>query len=292
VLEFDAPWIDPDPKQVDTAAVARLVQQVWELKLDQAIILGSFHQSPLPLALLLRMAGIPHIAAASDDYAGSLLDLHHQVAGNVHEVERALSLVRGLGYRLPLGDRGTLDVRTTSLPAEVATLSNYVVVHPGASTPARAWPEERHTELVGELLRRRRHVVVTGGAHETGLAARVAAGHRGVIDLCGRTTFAELAGVLAGADAVVVANTMPAHLAAAVGTPVVSLFAPTVPADRWRPWMVQHELLGWQKAPCAGSRVRVCPIQGHPCLSRVTAVEVADALDRVARFYGWDQVTA
>jgi ADP-heptose:LPS heptosyltransferase len=64
-----------------------------------------------------------------------------------------------------------------------------------------------------------------------------------VLDLGGRTSFAELAEVLAGADAVVVGNTGPAHLAAAVGTPVVSLYAPTVPAVRWRPWQVPHELL-------------------------------------------------
>ena len=133
---------------------------------------------------------------------------------------------------------------------------------------------------------------MTGGGDERDLAARVAGGREGVVDLSGRTSFAELAGVLGEADAVVVANTGPAHLAAAMGTPVVSLFAPTVPAARWRPWMVRHELLGWQKAPCAGSRARVCPVPGHPCLTRVTATEAADALDRVARFYGWAEAAA
>ena len=49
------------------------------------------------------------------------------------------------------------------------------------------------------------------------------------------TSLAELAGVLERAACVVVGNTGPAHLAAAVGTPVVSLFAPVVPAERWAP---------------------------------------------------------
>ena len=68
-----------------------------------------------------------------------------------------------------------------------------------------------------------------------------------VAEMRGQTALAE---VLAGADAVVVGNTGPAHLAAAVGTPVVSLFAPVVPAARWRPWGVPQVLLGNQEAPC------------------------------------------
>jgi ADP-heptose:LPS heptosyltransferase len=101
-----------------------------------------------------------------------------------------------------------------------------------------------------------------------------------VTDAGGRTSLGELAGLLAGARCVVVGNTGPAHLAAAVGTPVVSLFAPTVPAVRWRPWRVPHELL-YVDVPCAGCRARVCPVEGHPCLGHVTVEEVVGAVDRL-----------
>jgi ADP-heptose:LPS heptosyltransferase len=102
-----------------------------------------------------------------------------------------------------------------------------------------------------------------------------------VLDLGGATDLADLAEVLAAADAVVVGNTGPAHLAAAVGTPVVSLFAPTVPAVRWRPWRVPHELL-FVDVPCAGCRMRECPVPGHPCLGGVTVEDVLAALERLA----------
>jgi ADP-heptose:LPS heptosyltransferase len=101
-----------------------------------------------------------------------------------------------------------------------------------------------------------------------------------VLDLGGATDFAGLAGVLAGADAAVVGNTGPAHLAAAVGTPVVSLYAPTVPAVRWRPWGVRHELLH-ADVPCAGCRARVCPVAGHPCLGGVEVADVVAAVERL-----------
>jgi ADP-heptose:LPS heptosyltransferase len=158
-----------------------------------------------------------------------------------------------------------------------------VVVHPGASAPARAWAPRRHAALVAALVAAGRRVVVTGNQRERALTALVAGPPRpGVADLGGQVDLAGLAEVLAGAEAVVVGNTGPAHLAAAVGTPVVSLFAPVVPAVRWRPWKVPHLLLGDQAAACAGSRARICPVPGHPCLDGVRVDEVVAAVDQLA----------
>jgi ADP-heptose:LPS heptosyltransferase len=276
VLVRRAEWIDPDPEPVERAAIDAFVDDLAARAFDRAIVLSSFHQSPLPLALLLRMAGVPEIAATSVDYPGSLLDVRHRIADDVHEVERSLSLVATLGYALPAGDDGALRVnRRGDEPLE----PGYVVVHPGASVPARAWAPERNAALVAALAAGGRRVVVTGGPGERDLTARVA-GDAG-LDLGGRTDFAGLADVLANADCVVVGNTGPAHLAAAVGTPVVSLFAPTVPAVRWRPWRVPHELLHVDVA-CAGCRARECPVPGHPCLGGVSVDDVVAAVGRLA----------
>jgi ADP-heptose:LPS heptosyltransferase len=276
LLVWRAPWIDPEPGPVERADVEALIARVAALRADRALIFGSFHQSPLPTALVLRLAGVPWIGATSVDYPGSLLDLRHLISDDVHEVERSLDLARAAGYELPDGDDGALQVLR---PQGEVPERPYVVVHPGASVPARAWAPERCAELVSALAAGGRRVVVTGAPAERGLTARVA-GADGV-DLGGRTTLAELADVLAGADAVVVGNTGPAHLAAAVGTPVVSLFAPTVPAVRWRPWRVPHELL-YVDVPCAGCRARVCPVEGHPCLGGVSVADALDAVERLA----------
>ncbi len=90
-----------------------------------------------------------------------------------------------------------------------------------------------------------------------------------------------LAGVLSLADVVISANTGPAHLAAAVGTPVVSLFAPVVPAERWAPYGVPVILLGDQSAPCADTRALTCPVPGHPCLDEVTGQDVVRAVHKL-----------
>jgi ADP-heptose:LPS heptosyltransferase len=155
----------------------------------------------------------------------------------------------------------------------------YVVLHPGASVPARAWPQHRCAEAVEALTAAGHRVVVTGGPGEAALTAAVA-GSTG-IDVGGATTLAEMAALLDGAAVVVVGNTGPAHLAAAVGTPVVSLFAPVVPAARWAPYGVPTVLLGDQDAPCRDTRARECPVPGHPCLTSVTADDVVAAVEKL-----------
>jgi ADP-heptose:LPS heptosyltransferase len=293
VVTFAAPWILADPAPVDGPAVDRLVATVRELAVDEAVVFTSFHQSALPLALLLRLAGVRRIAAISEDYPGSLLDVRHRVPDDLHEVERALSLAQAAGYRLPATDDNRLRVRLPDPsapggpggrrdPAPLGPLPDgYVVVHPGASVPARTWAPDRFAEAVAVLGAAGLTVVVTGTAAEADLTARVAAGHRGAVDAAGLLDLAALANVLRGAAAVVVGNTGPAHLAAAVGTPVVSVFPPTVPAVRWRPWGVPHVLLGDQGIACAGCRARCCPRPGHPCVDGIDPVAVLGAVERL-----------
>ncbi|MEU4824756.1 glycosyltransferase family 9 protein [Actinomadura sp. NPDC023710] len=277
VIEWRAPWIDPDPVPVEQADVDRLVR---ELKgFDRALVLTSFRQSPLPLALLLRLAGTPWIGGISEEYPGSLLDLRHRPDTDVPEPLRMLALVEDAGFPAPADTR--LRVRGPLPDVDHLTGGpGYVVVHPGTSVPARAWPPGHCAEAVRLLVAAGRRVVVTGDKDEKELTALVA-GEDG-LDLGGRTSLPELASVLRSGCAVVAGNTGPAHLAAAVGTPVVSLFAPTVPAARWAPFGVPLALLGDQQAPCRDTRARDCPVDGHPCLSSVGPDEVAAAVEIVA----------
>jgi len=274
-----APWIDPRPEPVRRDDVDTLVQGLAEGRYDRAVVFTSFHQSALPTALMLRMAGIPWVGAISEDYPGSLLDLRHRCVDDQPEPERALDLARACGAELPAGDDGRLAVRAEVLDGPRG-VERYVALHPGTSVPARAWPADRFRETCRLLGEDGHRVVVTGAPEETELTAYVASEHG--IDRGGATEVGELARVFAGADVVVVGNTGPAHLAAAVGTPVVSLFAPTVPAVRWAPYGVPMVLLGNQDAPCRGSRATTCPVPGHPCLESVAPRDVAAAVTALA----------
>ena len=278
VVSFEAAWIAALPQPVAYDATLGFVAGIRARAFDRAVIFTSFHQSPLPMALLLRLAGVPWIAAICEEYPGSLLDVRRRdVPDDIHEVERALLLAAAAGYALPPRDDRRLRMRTAPAPP-IETGEPYVVVHPGSTVPARAWTPSAYRELVRVLAQRGERVVVTGGANERQLCAMVA--EDDAIDLAGRTDFATLGAVIAGARAIVVGNTGAAHVAAAVGTPVVSLFAPTIPAVRFRPWMVEHVLLGDQEISCRGCRAVVCPRGDQACLAGVTAGDVVDALER------------
>jgi ADP-heptose:LPS heptosyltransferase len=286
VLVHDAPWVGFDAPPVRRGSTDALLSSLAARRFDRALVLASHHQSPLPAALLLKLAGIPWIAADSEHYPGTLLDLRHQRAPHRHEARAALDLAEAAGFALPPGDEGRLLLTPLPDTAPLTGAAPYVVVHPGAAVPARAWSPARAARAVTALEDAGHRVVVTGRPSEKELTALVVGGT--ALDLGGRTTFSELAGVLAAADVVVTGNTGPSHLASAVGTPVVCLFAPVVPAERWAPYRVPHRLLGRQDAPCRGSRARVCPVTGHPCLDSVTDAEVLAAVDALLAAGGTD----
>ena len=281
VLVWRCPWIDPDPMPVDRTDVLALVDVLAHRHFDRALVLTSFHQSALPTALALRLAGVPWVGAISEDYPGSLLDLRHRVDDLLPEAERALSVAEAAGFTLPAGDDGALGVRRP-LPevSDLLPAPAPVVLHPGTSVPARAWPPERYADVARLLTESGHAVVVTGGPSERMLTRHVA-GDTDACDLGGRTTLPELAAVLDAAAVVVVGNTGPAHLAAAVGTPVVSLFAPTVRHEQWAPYRVRTALLGDQEAVCRDTRVTRCPFPGHPCLTSVGPEEVLHAVEQL-----------
>jgi ADP-heptose:LPS heptosyltransferase len=289
VVEWQAPWVDFDSPELTADHVAALVKQLRDLAPDRVLIFTSFHQSPLPLALVCRMAAVPWVGAISVDYPGTLLDLRHHVEPGVPEPVRALSLARAAGFDLPSGDDGALRVRETPrLPAPLTELIGpepFVVFHPGAAVPARRPTASRSAGMVRALRAGGHRVVVTGDERERDLTSAVAGDV--ALDLGGHTTLETLGSVFAQADVVVVPNTGPAHLAAAVGAAIVSLFAPVVPASQWSPYTRNVIRLGDQNAPCRQTRARNCPVPGHPCLDGITDTELVDAVDRLGGRQRW-----
>ncbi len=276
VIEYEAPWVVFDPHPVRPEPVNELVRSVQRGRFDGALILTSFHQSPLPLALLLRLAGVGWIGAISEDYPGSLLDLRLRPPGDIPEPERNLYVTREAGFPPDeLSSRLAVRRPLPDVRREVG-VEPYVVFHPGAAVPARRPTAEHSRTIVAALVAAGHRVVVTGDRAESTLTGYVGADL--ALDLGGRLSLPQLAAVLDGASVVVAPNTGPAHLAAAVGTPVVSLFAPVVPAARWAPHGVPRVVLGDQNAECRESRATTCPVPGHPCLNAVSPDEVCAAV--------------
>jgi hypothetical protein len=136
VLTYPAEWIDPNLRSVIRPEVMALVARLAELHMDAALILTSIDQSPLPMALP-RLADVPRIGAISTGCASSLPDVRHPVHDDLHEVDAPLALAAAMGFHLPPGDAGRLQVtRRGHLPPDALALTPYIAVPPGASAPA------------------------------------------------------------------------------------------------------------------------------------------------------------
>lgn len=260
VLTRSLPWIAADPAPVCPSDMDGLVRELADLRIDEAVIFTSFHQSPLPTALLLRWAGVRRVSAISEDYPGSLLDVRHRVADGLAEPLRALSLAAAAGYPLAPDDDGRLRIRMAAAVRE----PDLVVLHAGSHASARAIPPRLAADIYDALSADGWKVALTAGPDEQA-----------------DTDLADLAELLSRARCAIVGNTGPAHLAAAVGTPVVSLYAPTVPFGQWAPYRVPVVRLGDPLAPCAGSRVTDCRADDHACLSCVDPGAVVEAVRRL-----------
>lgn len=288
VMVYEAPWMDVQRyRPPGPAAEMEMVARIAERKFDAAVIFTSYHQSPLPAAYLCYLAGIPLRLAASIDFPGSLLTTRHKHPEQlVHEVRRGLDLVGAVGFAVS-DDRIVLELSAGDRPAARDLLlargvgGAVVAVHPGCSCQARTYPWQLYARAADLLVEELGcSIVLTGSPEETAVVEQIAGAMRNPVEsLAGETSLRELAAVLAEADVVVTGNTGPMHVAAAVQTPVVALFALTNPPQQWGPWRVRHRML-YEVVPCAICYSFVCPVD-HACLAGVSPQQVLAAVSQL-----------
>ncbi|MBA2288743.1 MAG: glycosyltransferase family 9 protein [Ktedonobacteraceae bacterium] len=290
VIVYQAPWMDPwRTLPQDSQREQRMIATLRARAFDGAIIFTSFRQSALPAAYLCYLADIPLRVAASIDGPGSLLTTRHKHPERMmHEVERGLDLVGAIGLTtdeldlvLKVPNEARVKIIDLLLSARIEGHHPLIVVHPGCSMPARTYPWEMFAEVIDLLVEQLDAVVALTGAHDeqelvTRVCERVQPRHqRAVLPLAGKLSFPQLCALIEAADLTVTNNTGPMHIAAAVKTPVVALFALTNPPEQWGPWRVPHRQL-YHDVACRICYSRVCPY-GHECLRLVTPAMVVDA---------------
>jgi heptosyltransferase-2 len=149
---------------------------------------------------------------------------------------------------------------------------------PGAEYgPSKRWPAERFIEAALDLQARTRcRWVIFGGDGDCELAADITvalqqspAGPASVLNLAGRTSLRELAAALKTCRLLLANDTGPAHLAAAVGTPVVALFGSTAPEMTRPPISTRTQILRASDVPCSPCFRRDCPIDFR-CMTRIS----------------------
>lgn len=286
VLVYEAPWMKASPGR-EGSAYDREMQEKLRGRFDAAVIFTVYSQNPLPAAQLCYLADIPlRLAHCRENPYRLLTHWVKEIEPEQtirHEVRRQLDMIATIGsrtgderlsFRVPAAGR---DCAAEKLRASGLDLSRpWIAVHPGVTAPSRQYAPEGYALAARRLaLEDRLQIVFTGSAAEIALVEQVRASMEvPSISMAGHLNLGELGGLLAQASLLVANNTGPVHIAAAVGTPVVDLYALTNPQHT--PWGVPNKVL-YQDVPCKYCYRSVCPLGHHNCLRLVTPGQVVEA---------------
>jgi heptosyltransferase-2 len=202
----------------------------------------------------------------------------------VHQVAAYLRLLAPLGVEgrltpptLAIDPARRVEARRLLGEANLSPRDPRVGLQLGAALgPAKLWPSERIAALAMRLEARGVRPILLGSSQARGLADAVQAAATGPIrSLVGRDRPALLAALFSELDALVAADSGPAHVAAAVGVPAVTLFGPTDPRLTAPRGPGQQAL--WHQPACSPCFLRECPID-HRCLQALEVAEVEAAV--------------
>lgn len=293
VLAYESPWMKATPPRKGPGPDHLMIQQLRAMSFDAAAIFTVFSQNPLPAAMLCYLAGIPLRLAHCRETPYQLLT--HWIPepepqqGIRHEVRRQLDLVAAIGcttgderLSLCVPEHALDEVRELLDQCGVDLGEPWLIVHPGATAPSRRYPPESFAQVARRLTCEQGfQVVFTGTESERDLVDGIraqagAASH----SLVGCLDLAQMAALIALAPLLIANNTGPVHMAAALGTPVVDIYAQTNPQHT--PWQVPHRLLS-HDVPCKDCFKSVCPQGHHDCLRKIPPESVVrEALELLA----------
>jgi len=293
VIGYAPPWMKSSlPQEPDCDL--DMVRQLREQQFDAAVIFTTYSQSALPAAMLCYLAGIPlRLAHCRENPYRMLSDWaqeHEPEHGVRHEVRRQLDLVATIGCRtdderlrfsVHDNDRAWMRQRLQALGVDVER--PWLLMHPGASAQSRRYPAAHWSRVIAQLASEQFDIVLSGDGSEAELIASImqqAGAPDRVHSLAGQLDLGQLGAAISLASVMVSNNTGPAHMAAAIGTPLVDLYALTNPQHT--PWQVANRVL-FHDVPCRFCYKSICPQGSNECLTRVEPSQVIEAVHSLLR---------
>jgi lipopolysaccharide heptosyltransferase II len=284
VIVYDAPWMKATAPRTNSQPELEMVEKLRGLGFDAAVIFTVFSQNPLPSAFLCYLADIPLRLAHCHENPYQLLTNWvldpEPSCGIRHEVRRQLDLVATIGCRTK-NEHLSLSVPDSARDRVLHLLSELsinlerplVIIHPGATATSRRYPPEGFAEVARRLvLDANFQVILTGTESERDLVEGIQAEmNADSHSLLGCLNLAEMSALIELAPLVISNNTGPVHIAAALGTPVIDLYALTNPQHT--PWAVPHRVL-FHDVPCKFCYKSICPEGHYNCLRLVTPDEI------------------
>jgi lipopolysaccharide heptosyltransferase I len=247
-------------------------------------------QGLLRSALVARMTGCARLVGFANGREGSPWLYSHRVAvptAEMHAVDRYLLITSALGisvhegpqFRFRLLSQDVTALRDLFRRKGIDLDAPWVAMNVSARWQTKRWPAASFAAAATQLAARGiGPLVVIGGPDEREASGRVRSLTAcPVVDLAGETPIGLLPALLSKACVLITNDSGPMHVAAAVGTPVVSIFGPTS-VVRTGPYGAGHTVLT-HDLPCRPCFSRVCrnavPME---CLESITPEQVVAAV--------------
>lgn len=254
-------WGDVLPLERGAAGLLRAAMELRRRRHRTGVLLTPSASS----ALLFRLGGVRHLRGTATDGRGWVVrdPRDPELYRGLHRAQTYLDLVAGeVPPERPVPRlRVPRALRERWWEAAGAGEAPRVGLCPGSNASSRRWDPERFAELARGLRRRGAEVHVFGGPGEREITAAAAGG--AARDWGGRTDLALLAAGLADCDVVVSNDSGPLHLAAAVGTPTVSLWGAGDPGSTGVTGP-EHVMLREAELPCVPCVKNECPRADQP----------------------------
>jgi lipopolysaccharide heptosyltransferase II len=274
IISFDVPWVKTDEINGEQQLLA-LADELRSRHFEAAVIFTAYSQSSLPAAMLCYQAGIKAVLGYCRENPYQLIPCwipdREPAEYIVHEVQRQLDLVKAVGAAtsdtklslpVPKGSRQKVRARLASFGIRMD--SPWLVLHAGVSEEKRRYPADEYIAACRLLMGQGQKVVLTGSSGERNYVQEIATRlGDGAVNLAGDLSIAEVIALIAAAPVLVSNNTGPVHIAAAVDTPVVVLYAKTNPQHT--PWKVLNRVLYFEVRPELRTKNRL--LQSFPEVS-------------------------
>jgi heptosyltransferase-3 len=213
-----------------------------------------------------RYSVAPRIADRGRFWAQSFTHLY-PIAPRRHQVEVNLDALRRIGVQPDPSLRKVVFNPGDGAARRIASLvpERFVHLHPASRWRFKCWPAEKNAELIERLAADGFPVVITAAPDpaEVSFANEILKKTKAV-NLAGQLSIKELGALTARAALFVGVDSMPMHLAGAMGTPTVALFGPSG-EDEWGPWGVPHRVVRSDHScrpcgldGCGGGKVSEC----------------------------------
>jgi heptosyltransferase-2 len=256
----------------------RLARELAGQRYDQAIVLPNTFKS----ALLPFFARIPVRTGFVGEARRGLLNdarrLDKKKLPLMVERFAVLAEVPGGDLKRPLAP-ARLEINITSRAATLTRLGltprrPVAVLCPGAEYgPAKRWPPQYFAELARKLADAGCDVWLAGSANDAALGdeiARASDGH--CVNLCGKTTLAEVIDLISCAALVVSNDSGLMHIAAALDKQLIALFGSSSPA--FTPPASPHATIVRLDLPCSPCFQRECPLGHFNCMLQMKPDQV------------------